>query len=155
MYFVSCEDDIKLKALLSLGFLCLGHPDFLMRENIIQLYRRILTERTCDVRQKVQVLRNVENFLKEDESKMVQGYECWEKTKDDANLKEMGETLSGLSSSVIQCYIREVLECYFHEHAAVRSVVSEVVSLTMQQGLIHPVQVVHFCFLLLLSVAPY
>lgn len=46
-----------------------------------------------------------------------------------------------LGSSVIQHYLREVLECYFHSQITVRSAACQVIILTLQQGLVHPVQV--------------
>lgn len=57
------------------------------------------------------------------------------------DLKEMGDISSGMSSSIMQLYLKQVLECFFHTQSSVRHFALNVIALTLNQGLIHPVQV--------------
>ncbi len=57
------------------------------------------------------------------------------------DLKEMGDISSGMSSSIMQLYLKQVLESFFHTQSSVRHFALNVIALTLSQGLIHPVQV--------------
>lgn len=57
------------------------------------------------------------------------------------DLKEMGDISSGMSSSIMQIYLKQVLESFFHSQSTVRHFALNVITLTLNQGLIHPVQV--------------
>lgn len=57
------------------------------------------------------------------------------------DLKEMGDVSSGMSSSIMQLYLKQVLEAFFHTQSSVRHFALNVIALTLNQGLIHPVQV--------------
>ncbi|OBS73185.1 hypothetical protein A6R68_12238, partial [Neotoma lepida] len=56
------------------------------------------------------------------------------------DLKEMGDVSSGMSSSIMQLYLKQVLEAFFHTQSSVRHFALNVIALTLNQGLIHPVQ---------------
>lgn len=60
------------------------------------------------------------------------------------DLKEMGDVSSGMSSSIMQLYLKQVLEAFFHTQSSVRHFALNVIALTLNQGLIHPVQVSGF-----------
>ncbi|KRX94601.1 Nipped-B-like protein, partial [Trichinella pseudospiralis] len=134
------EEDLKRKAFVSIGLFCVHYSDYLLRTELKELYQNILTDPESEINVRTQVLRNLESFLNEEERKMLNSYATWETSRKVENLKEMGETTSGLSSSVIQCYLPGVLNCYFNVDQTVRTVASEVVLLTLQQGLVHPGQ---------------
>ncbi|OUC49102.1 HEAT repeat protein [Trichinella nativa] len=134
------EEDLKRKAFVSIGLFCVHYSDYLLRTELKELYQNILTDPESEINVRTQVLRNLESFLNEEERKMLNSYATWEANRKVENLKEMGETTSGLSSSVIQCYLPGVLNCYFNRDQTVRTVASEVVLLTLQQGLVHPGQ---------------
>lgn len=53
----------------------------------------------------------------------------------------MGDISSGMSSSIMQLYLKQVLEAFFHTQSTVRHFALNVIALTLNQGLIHPVQV--------------
>lgn len=53
----------------------------------------------------------------------------------------MGDISSGMSSSIMQLYLKQVLESFFHTQSTVRHFALSVITLTLSQGLIHPVQV--------------
>jgi cohesin loading factor subunit SCC2 len=58
------------------------------------------------------------------------------------NLKEMGDVSSGMASTVIQLYLKEILESFLHPNVGVRQAALKVIQLILQQGLVHPVQVI-------------
>lgn len=62
------------------------------------------------------------------------------------DLKEMGDISSGMSSSIMQLYLKQVLEAFFHTQSSVRHFALNVIALTLNQGLIHPVQVYNCIF---------
>lgn len=49
-----------------------------------------------------------------------------------------------MASTVIQLYLKQVLESFFHSQSQVRMSALEVVVLVLRQGLVHPIQV-SFC----------
>ena len=53
----------------------------------------------------------------------------------------MGDVQSGMASTVIQVYLKQVLESFFHKSQQVRHAALGVISLILKQGLVHPVQV--------------
>lgn len=60
------------------------------------------------------------------------------------NLKEMGDVSSGMASTVIQLYLKEILESFLHPHVSIRQAALKVIQLILAQGLVHPVQVINF-----------
>ena len=46
-----------------------------------------------------------------------------------------------MASTVVQLYLKQVLEAFYHEHSQVRITALNVVQLILRQGLVHPVQV--------------
>jgi len=57
------------------------------------------------------------------------------------NLKEMGDVSSGMASTVIQLYLKGILNSFLHTSIQVRQSVLKVIQLILAQGLVHPVQV--------------
>lgn len=58
-----------------------------------------------------------------------------------------------MASTVIQVYLKQLLEAYFHPQNTVRMAVLQVLTLVLRQGLVHPVQVLtlfYECYLLLI-----
>lgn len=66
------------------------------------------------------------------------------KRSKEENLKEMGDVSSGMASTVIQLYLKEVLTSFLHPDVLVRHSALKVIQLILQQGLVHPVQVSYF-----------
>ncbi|KFD48385.1 LOW QUALITY PROTEIN: hypothetical protein M513_10737, partial [Trichuris suis] len=142
LLFFACRDadDVRARAIAGLGSFCIGHPDCLLQKELTDFYLQVLTSTGSMGKFRVQVLRNLEMFLIEEEQKMLQSYAQWEKNRASENLKEMGESTSGLSSTVIQSYLRAVLDCFYSMSCEVRKTACEVIVRTLQQGLIHPGQ---------------
>ena len=55
----------------------------------------------------------------------------------------MGDVQSGMASTIMQVYLKHVLEAFFTGRSQVRLEALNVIQLVLRQGLIHPVQV---CF---------
>lgn len=64
----------------------------------------------------------------------------------------MGDISSGMSSRVIQIYLKEILNCFLNHEQQVRSMAMAVVDIVLRQGLVHPVQIVPY--LICLSTDP-
>jgi len=57
------------------------------------------------------------------------------------NLKEMGDVTSGMASTVIQLYLKQIMDAFVHQDVGVRRAALKVIQLILAQGLVHPVQV--------------
>lgn len=56
----------------------------------------------------------------------------------------MGDVTSGMASTVIQAYLKAVLDSFIHPNILVRHAALKVISLILAQGLVHPVQIVPY-----------
>lgn len=56
----------------------------------------------------------------------------------------MGDISSGMASTVIQLYLKQILQSYLHSNLLVRQPALKVVQLILQQGLVHPVQIIPY-----------
>lgn len=90
------------------------------------------------------MLKNLQTYLQEEDTRMQQADRDWKKVAKQEDLKEMGDVSSGMSSSIMQLYLKQVLEAFFHTQSSVRHFALNVIALTLNQGLIHPVQCVPY-----------
>ena len=60
------------------------------------------------------------------------------------NLKEMGDVSSGMASTVIQVYLKAILESFLHPKPECRLASLKVISIILSQGLVHPAQIVPY-----------
>lgn len=84
-------------------------------------------------------------YLEEEEQRMIRQDQEWSKLSKQENLKEMGDVTSGMASTVIQLYLKEIMEAFLHPDVGVRHAALKVIQLILQQGLVHPVQVSDTC----------
>uniref|UniRef100_A0A3Q3QRL1 Nipped-B protein n=1 Tax=Monopterus albus TaxID=43700 RepID=A0A3Q3QRL1_MONAL len=145
LYFTTHEDDeVQLKAIIGLGFQFIMHPELMFVQDVKVLYNSILSDENSLVTLKIQVLKNLQTYLQEEDSRMQEADREWKKQAKQEDLKEMGDISSGMSSSIMQIYLKQVLESFFHSQSAVRHFSLSVITLTLSQGLIHPVQCVPY-----------
>ncbi|XP_074642892.1 nipped-B-like protein A isoform X2 [Tubulanus polymorphus] len=145
MHFTEHEDeDIRHKALSGLGFYCIRHYETMMGTRLKEYYISLLTRSHLSVRLGCQVLKNLQNYLLEEEIKMIKSDHEWKKHAKSEDLKEMGDIQSGMASTVMQVYLKYVLESFFDENLTVRSAALSVICLVLRQGLVHPVQCVPY-----------
>lgn len=144
-YFVHLDnDDIRHFTLSAIGSLCIRHYEFMMLPELKELYHHLLTSEHALVHMRIQVLNNIEVYLQEEEKRMIKQDQEWAKLSKQENLKEMGDVSSGMASTVIQLYIKEILESFLHANINVRHAALKVIQLILAQGLVHPVQIVPY-----------
>lgn len=144
-YFVHLDnDDIRHFTLSAIGSLCIRHYEFMMLPELKELYHHLLTSDHALVHMRIQVLNNIEVYLQEEEKRMIKQDLEWAKLSKQENLKEMGDVSSGMASTVIQLYIKEILESFLHVNISVRHAALKVIQLILAQGLVHPVQIVPY-----------
>lgn len=78
MFFVGLEDeDFVSNTLKALGSVCVRHYEFMLRPELKEFYHQLLTSDLAPVEMKVDVLRNIEMYLQEEEQRMIrQDKEC-------------------------------------------------------------------------------
>lgn len=144
MYYLHLEDqDIQMNTLKAVGSICIRHYEFMLENDLKIFYHNVLVNPDASYGLKTQVLLNIENYLVEEENRMVQQNLEWDKRSKEENLKEMGDVSSGMASTIIQIYLKEILQAYLHTDPPVRKACLKVIQLVFNQGLVHPVQV---CF---------
>ena len=74
--------------------------------------------------------------MQEEEIRMIKEDQQWSKTSKKENLKEMGDVTSGMASTVIQLYLKPILDCFINASSAVRQAAFRVTQLILQQGLV-------------------
>ncbi|KAM3849901.1 nipped-B-like protein B [Diretmus argenteus] len=145
LYFTKHDDEeVKTKAIMGLGFLVIMHPCQMFVPEVKSLYNGILADSTSSINLKIQILKNLQTYLQEEDTRMQEADREWKKLSKQEDLKEMGDISSGMSSSIMQLYLKQVLEAFFHTQSSVRHFALNVVALTLNQGLIHPVQCVPY-----------
>uniref|UniRef100_A0A8C8GR21 Nipped-B protein n=1 Tax=Oncorhynchus tshawytscha TaxID=74940 RepID=A0A8C8GR21_ONCTS len=145
LYFTKHEDEeVQTKAIIGLGFQFIQYPGLMFMQDVMSLYNGILSDRKSSVNLKIQVLKNLQTYLQEEDSRMQEADQQWKKLSKQEDLKEMGDISSGMSSSIMQLYLKQVLEAFFHTQSTVRHFALNVIALTLNQGLIHPVQCVPY-----------
>ncbi|XP_064296096.1 nipped-B-like protein isoform X3 [Phalacrocorax carbo] len=145
IYFTKHSDEeVQTKAIIGLGFAFIQHPSLMFEQEVKTLYNSILSDKNCSVNLKIQVLKNLQTYLQEEDTRMQQADRDWKKVAKQEDLKEMGDISSGMSSSIMQLYLKQVLEAFFHTQSSVRHFALNVIALTLNQGLIHPVQCVPY-----------
>ncbi|KAL4710687.1 hypothetical protein ACJJTC_004332 [Scirpophaga incertulas] len=145
MFFVSLEDeDFVTHTLKAIGSICVRHYEFMLMPELKEFYHQLLTSDLAPIEMKADVLRNIEMYLQEEEQRMIRQDKEWSKRSKHENLKEMGDVSSGMASTVIQLYLKEILGSFLHGSTVVRSSAMKVVQLVLAQGLVHPVQIVPY-----------
>ncbi|XP_042343509.1 nipped-B-like protein A isoform X3 [Plectropomus leopardus] len=145
IYFTKHEDEeVKTKAIIGLGFLVIMHPSQMFMPEVKSLYNGILADSASSINLKIQILKNLQTYLQEEDTRMQEADREWKKLSKQEDLKEMGDISSGMSSSIMQLYLKQVLEAFFHTQSSVRHFALNVIALTLNQGLIHPVQCVPY-----------
>ncbi|KAM9392170.1 nipped-B-like protein A isoform 2-T2 [Pholidichthys leucotaenia] len=145
LYFTKHDDEeVKTKAIIGLGFLVIMHPSQMFVPEVKSLYNGILADKSSSINLKIQILKNLQTYLQEEDTRMQEADREWKKLSKQEDLKEMGDISSGMSSSIMQLYLKQVLEAFFHTQSSVRHFALNVIALTLNQGLIHPVQCVPY-----------
>nr|XP_040566817.1 nipped-B-like protein [Lepeophtheirus salmonis] len=144
-YFMRHEStDIQTATLQALGNLCVRHFNFMLTTKLKNLYVDILKEDFYDTKHKVVILNNLENYLCEEENRMISQDKHWLENCKKENLKEMRDVTSGMASTVIQVYLKYILNSVIHPALEARRAALRVIGLVLAQGLVNPVQIVPY-----------
>lgn len=145
VYYTTIEDeDVQVKALTGLGFMAVRHYEYMLGKTLKTMYSDLLTNSDGSLKLKCQVLKNLYYYLEEEEVRMAKSDLEWKKHAKEEDLKEMGDVQSGMASTIMQVYLKEVLEAFFTSRSQVRLEALNVIQLVLKQGLIHPVQCVPY-----------
>uniref|UniRef100_T1JC53 Nipped-B protein n=1 Tax=Strigamia maritima TaxID=126957 RepID=T1JC53_STRMM len=145
MYFMKhADEEVQHKALTGLGFTCIRHYDLMLEIELKELYNTLLINENASIKLKCQVLRNLQTYLQEEETRMIKQDSEWLKASKKEDIKEMGDITSGMASTIIQVYLKHILESFMHSNTQVRTVAMQVIQLILNQGLVHPVQIVPY-----------
>lgn len=132
--------DLQYLGIQAIGNLCVRHYDFMLGNELKEVYQRLLTLE-AEIRLKVQALCNIQLYLTEEELRMIRQDAEWTKNSKLENIKEMGDVTSGMASTIVQIYLKQILEAFLHDDLKVRRAAVRVIQLVLQQGLVHPIQV--------------
>lgn len=145
IFFMHQQDlDMQANALRALGSICIRHCEFMLENDLKNVYHKLLTSDDSPLKMKMEVLCSIESYLVEEENRMIQQDLEWSKRSKQENLKEMGDVSSGMASTIIQVYLKEILQSYLNHNLQVRQPACRVIQLVLQQGLVHPVQIVPY-----------
>ncbi|CAE1303158.1 SCC2 [Acanthosepion pharaonis] len=144
-YFIEHEDEeVRIKALTGVGFMCVRHYEYMLGRTMKGLYYYLLTDYNASVKLKIQALKNLQCYLVEEEIKMIKADAEWRKKCKAEDLRDMGDVQSGMASTIIQVYLKQVLESFISANSQVRQAALEIIQIVLRQGLIHPVQCVPY-----------
>lgn len=104
----------------------------------------ILTSEKYDINVKIIVLRNITMYLSDADASMSVKDKDWQNQSLVENLCDMNDLISGMSSRIIQLYLKEILNSLLHANLNVRLNSMKVVQLVLRQGLVHPIQIVPY-----------
>nr|XP_039272679.1 nipped-B-like protein A isoform X2 [Styela clava] len=168
-YFTQLQshEELRLYAIGSLGLLMIQDPNMMFRTETKECYKHLLEPNQPSDALKNQVLVNLQTYLSEEDVRMQEAaklsshkkkedpstmglharkqFEQQQHQQEEAeDIKEICDVSSGMASSVMQVYLKQVLECFFHPHLHVRNAALNTIYLTLNQGLVHPLQCVPF-----------
>ncbi|RZF42069.1 hypothetical protein LSTR_LSTR006662 [Laodelphax striatellus] len=143
-FLLNQDEDIQLFTMKAIGNVCIRHYDLMLGPVLKTLYHQLLKEDDASLSMKVQVLKNIEWNLQEEERRMIKQDQEWAKMSKKENLKEMGDVSSGMASTIIQLYLNEILVSFLHPDVSVRRAALHVIQLILNQGLVHPIMIVPY-----------
>lgn len=147
LYFASIQthNDIRREGLIALGQFCIKNFEYLTNGKLRELFCDILqAEDNADITFKITVLRNITLYLTDADQTMSVRDKDWQSQSLVENLCDMGDVMSGMSSRIIQLYLKDILNSLLHPNVSVRLNSVKVIQLVLRQGLVHPIQIVPY-----------
>lgn len=151
--------NLRTMAVQSLGLLMIQDPDMMFLQTTRDLYKSLLQAEETKDSLKAQVMQNLQNYLQTEDAKQQEAaMGVLQKQQDPEsdeeidmknelageNIKEICDVSSGMSSSVMQLFLKQILEAFFHISPKIRRNALHTVTLTLQLGLVHPNQCVSY-----------
>lgn len=146
LFFASLtnHNEIRREALIAIGHFCIKNFDYLTNSKLRDMFCDIMTSEKYDINVKIIVLRNITMYLSDADASMSVKDKDWQNQSLVENLCDMGDVISGMSSRIIQLYLKEILNSLLHANLNVRLNSMKVVQLVLRQGLVHPIQIVPY-----------
>ncbi len=145
LHFISsCDVDVKHKALIGLGSFLSRYSEFMIKEEIKTLYLNYIKGANVPIMLKSQIFINLTDYLnEEDQRNLSKSVELTKgHCKDD--LKEMLDVQSGMASTIIQSYLKPILDSYLTANTALRINIFNCLSMILNQGLVYPIECVPY-----------
>lgn len=141
---ITNHKEIRREALVALGHFCIKNYDYLTNPKLRELFCDIMASTKQDINVKIIVLRNITMYLNDADATMSVKDKDWQSQSLVENLCDMGDVISGMSSRIIQLYLKEILNSLLHSDINVRLNAMKVIQLVLRQGLVHPIQIVPY-----------
>jgi cohesin loading factor subunit SCC2 len=144
VYFMKNFDfEVQLKALQGLGSFFCRYSEYMMRDDVKQVYLYFIKSQNLPHQIKNQVFQNLTDYLsEEDHRNMVKSSELAKTHDFKDDLKEMMDVQSGMASSIIQSYLKPILESYLTSNSNLRVNIFNCLSMVLTQGLVYPIECV-------------
>ncbi|XP_031343014.1 nipped-B-like protein A [Photinus pyralis] len=143
-FLTCCDQDTQANTLKAVGYICIRNCEFMLSDDLKSVYLRILATENAPLDMKSEVLNNIEMYLLAEEEQMMRHDLEWARQSKRESLKEMHDVSSGMASTIIQSYLKEILRGYLHPSVQVRLPSIRVIQLVLRQGLVHPIHMVPY-----------
>jgi cohesin loading factor subunit SCC2 len=145
LFFIKGFDgEVQFRALIGLGSFLTRYSEYMMKDEIKKLYLDYIQGSNVPMPLKSQVFLNLTDYLSEEDkrnfrlSSELTKHNC----KDD--LKEMQDVQSGMASTIIQAYLKPILDSYITHNPALRVNIFNCLSMILTQGLVYPIECVPY-----------
>ena len=146
LFFIRSSDvDIQLKTLAGLGSFLTRYSEYMITEDIKKLYLHYIKSPNVAFALKSQVFQNLTDYLnEEDQRNLAKSVELSKNHGSKDDLKEMLDVQSGMASTIIQSYLKPILDSYLTPNVNVRNHVFNCLSIILNQGLVYPIECVPY-----------
>lgn len=143
-FIASCDVDVKHKALIGLGSFLSRYSEFMIKEEIKSLYLNYIKGANVPIMLKSQIFINLTDYLNEEDQRNLSKSVELTKSHCKDDLKEMLDVQSGMASTIIQSYLKPILDSYLTANTALRINIFNCLSMILNQGLVYPIECVPY-----------
>ena len=146
MFFIRSTDiDVQQKTLIGLGSFLTRYSEYMINDDIKKLYLNYIKSPSVPYVLKSQIFLNLTDYLNEEDQKnLAKSVELSKNHGSKDDLKEMLDVQSGMASTIIQSYLKPILDSYLTPNAALRMNVFNCLSMVLNQGLVYPIECVPY-----------
>ena len=144
-FMKSCDVDVQHKALIGLGSFLTRYSEYMMKDEIKKLYLTYIQHQNIPFILKSQIFINLTDYLnEEDQRNLAKSVELSKNHGCKDDLKEMLDVQSGMASTIIQSYLKPILDSYLTPNTTLRINVFNCLSMILNQGLVYPIECVPY-----------
>jgi cohesin loading factor subunit SCC2 len=144
-FMKSCDVDVQQKALIGLGSFLTRYSEYMMKDEIKKLYLTYIQQQNIPFILKSQIFINLTDYLnEEDQRNLAKSVELSKNHGCKDDLKEMLDVQSGMASTIIQSYLKPILDSYLTPNTTLRINVFNCLSMILNQGLVYPIECVPY-----------